>query len=194
MVQPIVLQAAYGLACCVIMLRSSEQAERGKRRSATGSPLIFSWTLAAAYSSGSKSGYPQGRRFRRGLFIFVALLTRFDVLLVRAAMGMFATLFAGFSSAFRIVFEIAATMLAAFALAGMARRFGFFSHCWNSFRYPFCWETHSRPPAFHFGPMASVSKRMPSSQSSGSMTGNPEGARLYSQARAPEKSSVISEG
>jgi hypothetical protein len=63
----------------------------------------------------------------------VALLTRFDVLLVRAAMRMFATLFAGFARAFRIVFDMTAAMLAAFALAGMARRFGFLSHCRNSF-------------------------------------------------------------
>jgi hypothetical protein len=69
------------------------------------------------------------------LFIFVALLARFDVLFVRAAtrmpmralrmlmgaaVGMFAALFAGFASAFRVVFKTPAAVLAAFALAGPA--------------------------------------------------------------------------
>jgi hypothetical protein len=58
----------------------------------------------------------------------MALLARFDVLLMRAAMGMFATLFSGFRRPLRIVFETAAAMLAAFTLAGVTGPSFLFSH------------------------------------------------------------------
>ena len=66
------------------------------------------------------------------LLIFVALFSGVDMvlmratalmsatgLLMRAAVGMLTALFAGFAGALGIVFEIAAAMLAALALAGM---------------------------------------------------------------------------